>query len=192
MTGRKPKGDGFSLDASMKRDTGKWMEVVGRVVTVGPISYIQASSVALGAAPSAAAVAVKASPTPPPPEKPKTPPVVVFSLPLDGDREVPQSSRFQVQFNKDMNEESFRDRVVLRYAGRPQPGDREFTAVRVSYDGGHRALLIDPGDVLRPGRVVELLLLPGIVDIDGLPLEPRGARPVGSVVDVLRYQVAAF
>ncbi len=192
VTGRKPKGDGFSLDPSMKRDSGKWMEVVGRVVTVGPISYIQASSVALGSPPGPAVAAVQATPTPPPPEKPKVPPVVVFALPLDGDREVPRSSRFQVQFSKDMNEESFRDRVVLRYAGRPQPGDREFTAVRVSYDGGHRALLIDPGDVLRPGRVVELLLLPGIVDVDGLPLEPRAARPVGSAIDVLRFQVAAF
>jgi hypothetical protein len=167
------------------------MEVVGRVITVGPVTYIQASKVALGTAPPQA-VAVDASPTPSPPAKPKVPPVVVFALPLDGDREVPRVSRFQVQFSKDMNEESFKERVVLRYAGRLQPGDREFDAVRVTYDGGHRALVIDPGDVLRPGRVVELLLLPGIVDMDGLPLEPRGARPVGSAVEVLRYQVAAF
>jgi hypothetical protein len=191
VTGRKPKGDGFSLDASLKRDTGKWMDVVGRVATVGSVVYIQAASVALGTAPHDAVVA-QASPTPPPPEKPKVPPVVVFALPLDGDREVPRAIRFQVQFNKDMNEESFKERVVLRYAGRPQPGDREFTAVRLTYDGGHRALVVDPGDVLRAGRVVELLLLPGIVDMDGMPLEPRAARPVGSVVDVLRYQVAAF
>jgi Bacterial Ig-like domain len=191
VTGRKPKGAGFSLDASLKRDTGKWMDVVGRVASVGQVVYIQASSVALGTAPRDAVVA-QATPTPPPPEKPKVPPVVVFSLPLDGDREVPRAIRFQVQFNKDMNEESFQDRVVLRYAGRPQPGDREFTAVRLTYDGGHRALVVDPGDVLRPGRVVELLLLPGIVDMEGMPLEPRAARPVGSAVDVLRYQIAAF
>jgi hypothetical protein len=192
VTGRKPKGAGFSLDPSLKRDTGKWMDVVGRVASQGSVVYLQAASVALGTAPREAAVAVEASPTPPPPEKPKVPPVVVFSLPLDGDREVPRAIRFAVQFNKDMNEESFRDRVIFRYAGRPQPGDREFTAVRLSYDGGHRALTVDPGDVLRPGRVVELLLLPGIVDIEGLPLEPRSARPVGPAVDVLRYQVAAF
>src|SRR5262245_21064987 len=191
VTGRKPKGDGFSLDASLKRDTGKWMEVVGRVASVGQVVYIQASTVSLGSPPKDAVVA-QASPTPPPPERPKVPPVVVFALPLDGDREVPRAIRFQVQFNKDMNEDSFKDRVVLRYAGRPQPGDREFTAVRLMYDGGHRALVVDPGDVLRPGRVVELLLLPGIVDMDGMLLEPRDARPVGSAVDVLRYQVAVF
>jgi len=95
-------------------------------------------------------------------------------------------------FGRPLSLADVKERVVLRYAGRPQPGDRDFDAVRVTYDGGHRALVIDPGDVLRPGRIVELLLLPGIVDTDGLPLEPRGARPVGSAVDVLRYQVAAF
>jgi hypothetical protein len=192
VTGRKPKGEGFSLDASLKRDTGKWMDVVGRVASQGPVVYISASAVSIGSPPKDAAVTAQASPTPPPPPKPKVPPVVVFALPLDGDREVPRAIRFQVQFNKDMNEDSFRDRVVLRYAGRPQPGDREFTAVRLSYDGGHRALVVDPGDVLRPGRVVELLLLPGIVDVDGMLLEPRDARPVGPAVDVLRYQVAVF
>ena len=30
VTGKKPKGKGFELDASLKRDTDKWIEVVGR------------------------------------------------------------------------------------------------------------------------------------------------------------------
>src|SRR5262249_62121445 len=57
VTNRKPKGEGFSLDASLKRDTGKWMEVVGRVSTVGGVTYIQAAKVSLGSAPAAAAAA---------------------------------------------------------------------------------------------------------------------------------------
>jgi hypothetical protein len=80
--------------------------------------------------------------------------------------------------------------VVFRYAGRPQPGDRELDAVRITYDGGPRALRIDPGDLLRPGRVVELLLLPGIVDVDGLALETRPGRSPGAATDVLRFQIA--
>lgn len=27
VTGRRPKGEGFSLDAGLKRDTNKWLEV---------------------------------------------------------------------------------------------------------------------------------------------------------------------
>ena len=62
--------------------------------------------------------------------------------------------------------------------------------MRVSYDGGLRTLQVDPGDLLRPGRVVELLLLPGIVDLDGLPLETRPGKNPGAATDVLRFQVA--
>ena len=29
ITGRKPKGSGWELDAGLKRDTGKWIEVMG-------------------------------------------------------------------------------------------------------------------------------------------------------------------
>jgi hypothetical protein len=83
------------------------------------------------------------------------------------------------------------DRVLFRYAGRPQPGDNALDAVRFSYDGGLRTLKVEPGDLLRPGRVVELVLLPGIVDLDGDPLETRpGIRP-GAAIDVLRFQVVA-
>ena len=81
---------------------------------------------------------------------------------------------------------------MLRYAGPPQPGDREFTAVRLTLRRRAPRARRRPGRRAAPGRVVELLLLPGIVDMDGMPLEPRAARPVGSVVDVLRYQIAAF
>jgi hypothetical protein len=63
--------------------------------------------------------------------------------------------------------------------------------VRFSYDGGLRTLRIDPGDLLRPGRVVEVVLLPGIKDIDGAPLEARPGVRVGAAADVLRFQVVA-
>jgi hypothetical protein len=114
----------------------------------------------------------------------------VFSLPVDGERDVPPSSTFQIQFSKDMDEQSLKGRVVLRYAGRPQPGDRELDAVKMRYDGGRRALVIDPGDLLRPGRTVEILLLQGIVDIDGLALETRPGYSAGGAVDILRFQIA--
>jgi hypothetical protein len=186
VSGRKPKGDGWALDPKLKRDTGKWLDVVGRPTTIGTVTYMQAMMVSLGAPPKPTA---DAAPPAPPPERPKVPPVVVFSLPLDGDREVPATGRFAVQFSKDMNEESFKGRVLLRYAGRPQPGDRDFDAARITYDGGRRALVVDPGDVLRSGRMVELILLPGIVDMDGMPLETRPGRIAGQFAEVLRYQV---
>jgi hypothetical protein len=186
VTGRKPKGDGWELDPKLKRDTGKWIEVVGRPETRAGVTYLRAIQVSLTTAPSATA---KAQPPAPPPELPPQPPVVVFALPLDGDAEVPPDSRFRVQFSKDMDGASFEGRVLLRYVGPTRPGDRSFDALTLSYDEGRRALTVDPGDYLRPGREVELLLLPGIADIEGLALVARSGRSAGEAVDLLRYRV---
>jgi hypothetical protein len=161
--------------------------VDGRATTFNGIVYIDADAVVLTRAPSPDAGALDAPDAPPPP---LAPPVIVFSLPLDGEREIPPNSVFQVQFSNDMDVDSFEGRVGLRYAGRPRPGDRPLDAVKLSYDLGRRALKVDPGDLLRPGRVVELILLPGIVDIDGLPLETRPGKDPGGATDVLRFRVA--
>jgi hypothetical protein len=187
VSGRRPKGSGFDLDAGLKRDTGRWMEVVGRITTVNGITYVRALQVALASAPSALA---KVEAPPPPPERPKVPPVVVFALPLDGEDDVPTDSRFVVQFSKDMDEKTFSGRVMLRYVGPVMPGDRAFDGVELSYDPGRRALTVDPRDVLRAGRSVELLLLPGILDTDGLPLTSRRSRGEDTVaVDVFTYLI---
>lgn len=187
VTGKKPKGSGWNLDPDLKRDTGKWIEVFGRPETVGGVTYVKAVEVVLGTPPTPTAQAL------PPPtkveERPKVPPVVVFALPLDGDREVPADTRFQVQFSKDMDEKSFEHHVILRYVGPRLPGDRALDGVRISYEAGRKVLIVDPGDLLRAGRQLELILLPGIVDTDGLPLISRSGRSMGNAADVLRFHV---
>lgn len=188
ITNRKPKGDGFELDGTLKRDSGKWLEVVGRVDVRKGFAYLTAQRVALASAPTPTA---RAAPPKPPVERPRVPPMVIFTLPLDGESDVPGAARFAVQFSKDMDEDTFKGHVILRYSGRPQAGDRDLDGVSMRYDGGRKALVIDPGDILRPGRQVELLLLPGILDIDGMALVPRqGALPEGAqVVDALRWRI---
>ncbi len=191
ISGRKPKGKGFNLDAGLKRDTGKWLEIVGRVSARAGVVYVEAESVDLTTAPTPTASVADA---PPPPERPKVPPVIVFSLPLDGEADLRGDERFVVQFSKDMDESSFERRVLLRYAGPTRPGDRGFDVVKLSYDGGRRALTVDPGDRLRPGRAVELILLEGIVDLEGLALQSRQPHDhvQGAAVDVLRWTASAY
>jgi hypothetical protein len=186
VTGKKPKGSGWELDPGLKRDTSKWIEVVGRPETIRGVTYLRAIQVTLSGPPTPTAEVQ--APAPPPP-RPKVPPVVVFSLPLDGEGDVPADSRFVVQFNKDMDEKTFEGRVQLRYAGPIRPGDRTFDGLKLSYDGGLRALTIDPGDLLRSGRQLELVLLPGIADVEGLALVPRPGREREDVVDVLQYLI---
>jgi hypothetical protein len=62
--------------------------------------------------------------------------------------------------------------------------------VRVDYDSGRRALLVDPGAVLRAGRQLELWLLPGIVDVQGLELAASAPSGVDGAVAVLRWTIA--
>jgi hypothetical protein len=188
VTGRKPKGAGWELDSSLKRDTGKWIEVIGKPETIRGVTYIKAVRIQLTPQPT---TAVEVKPPPPPPEKPKKPPVVVFALPLDGDGEVAPDSRFVVQFSKDMDENTFKDHVLLRYTGPVLPGDRAFDGLKLTYDRGRRALTVDPGDVLRPRRQIELILLPGIVDIDGLTLISRGPSLKADAIDVFRYRIGS-
>jgi hypothetical protein len=186
VSGKKPKGAGWSLDLGLKRDTGKWIEVVGRPITVGGVTYLKALEIKLSGPPT---LTSQAAPPPPPPERPRVAPVVVFALPLDGDSEVARDSRFVVQFSKDMDEATFAGHVLLRYSGPVLPGDRMFDGARLTYDQGRRALTVDPGDLLRPGRQIELVLMPGIVDIEGLPLAARNGATAENAVDVLRYLV---
>ena len=187
VTGKKPKGDGWELDPDLKRDTGKWIEVTGKVESKDQVTYIRAERLLLTTAP--AETLAKADPTATPPPRPKVPPVVVFALPLDGDTEVAGNSRFTVQFSKDMDEASFTGRVQLQYISAPRAGVRPLESVSFAYDPGHRALIVDPGDRLGRGTEVELRLLPGIKDVDGMELVPRRTPNADGVADALRFRV---
>jgi hypothetical protein len=187
VTGRRPRGEGFALEASKGSDTGRWVEVVGRPETRNGITVLHALRVALAPAPPPPPVSAAPLLAPP---KPMVAPKIVFTLPLDGETRVPVDARFTVQFSKDMEHDTFHGRVVLRYGGPAQPGDRAFVGLVLTYDAGRRALTVDPGVPLRPNRAVELLLRAGILDSDGLALQPRAGGATADTVDVLRYRTA--
>ena len=181
VTGRAPSGRDFKLDPDAQDDSRTWLEVVGRAVLRDGQVVVRADKVALVPAPSAArvkAVRIVAGSG--------VLPVVVFALPLDGDR-IRSDARFVIQFNKYMDDDSFAGHIVLRYADSPAPGG--FATMKLAYDDGKRALVVDPGVALEAGRRIECLLLPGIVDADGLPLVPRQGRAAPDLIDVLRYDV---
>jgi hypothetical protein len=47
VTGRRPAGKGFQLDAAYRGDTTRWLEVSGKVLIVENVRYLKASKVAL-------------------------------------------------------------------------------------------------------------------------------------------------
>lgn len=180
VTGKPQTDEGFALDPGAPADTATWLEVVGTPRVQGGRVTLQARSVAVVPPPPGARAL--------PPRQAsgrETPPAVVFALPLEADPVAPDS-RFIIQFSKAMEEESFKERVRVRYAGAAGEGDFRVTA---RYDQEHRSLVVDPGVPLRVGARVEIALLPGIIDADGMPLEPRAGRQAEGAVDVLRYTV---
>ncbi len=182
VTGKDPRGDGWRLDSTLRRDTGKWLEVIGRVEIWKDVVYVRARSVALGRPPAEAV-----APAPIVPPRPPEPPAIVFSLPLDGEAGIPVGTRFAVQFSKDMDEASFAGHLVLRYAN--ARGLASFGQLKTTYDSGRRALTVDPGDALHPGQEVELVLLAGIKDVDGMTLVPRPGKAFKDGVDLLHFEV---
>ena len=176
----KPAGAGFELDPRVPRDTSAWLEVVAKPVVHSGRLLLRARSIALVPPPPGARVV---------PTRQlvgrDSPPAVVFSLPIDGEAVAPEG-RFVIQFSKQMDEESFTGRIRLRYAGTAGDGDFRVTA---RYDDVRRSLVVDPGTLLLVGKEVEVRLLAGIIDVDGMALEPRPGPQAEGAVDVLRYVV---
>ena len=188
VTNKKPKGDGFELDPSIRRDTSRWIEVIGRPTTTkNGVVIIDAFQVTLTPPPTPKA---EAAPPPPLPERVKTPPEIVFSLPIDGDGDFDFSGRITIQFNNDMDEDSFKGRVGLRYEGPAVPGDPGFSSMRVIYEPGGKALIVDPGTPIIRGRTLSVVLLTGIIDIDGQALVRRdGKPPQNEIAEMLHFLV---
>ena len=167
-SGLQPRGNGFNLDPGRRVDTGKWLSVTGTVRTEGPTVWIDASSLALSEAPEETLVVdIETTPVTKAP-----PPTVIFSAPVADETAVDRTAPVRIQFSWDMDGRSFRDRVRLTYAGRPQgppPAPPQFT---VTYNEGNRGLLIRFDEPLEPFQTVRVELLEGIAAVDGQPLAP--------------------
>jgi Bacterial Ig-like domain len=175
VTGHKPGAEGWTLD--LDSPSSQWVEVVGRPRVRDGVAYLRAMKVALVSTPAGARVVPARRLR----GRNREPPSVVFSLPLEGEA-VSSTTRIVVQFDRDMDEESFKDRIRLR----EEAGGE--VAARLVYDESRRSVVISPLRPLRPGRPLRVELLPGIVDLEGMPLAPRpGRAAAGEVVDVLRY-----
>jgi hypothetical protein len=178
VTGKKAQGKGWHLDVQSPGDTQHWVEVVGRPKAQKGIVYLRASQVTVTTPPSGHAGVREVRRLV---GTLNRPPEVVFALPLSGE---PVSRRgvFVLQFSKPLDKESLKARVQLRYVTSEHP----FEHLRVSYDEDRRALVIDPGELLEVGKQIQVILLRGITDSDGLAL---AGEEEGETVYRMLYQV---
>lgn len=170
VTGREPKGDGFELDVQARIDTGRWLEVTGRVALHNGMVVIDASGIALADPPADRAPIAPVRPRQGPP------PEVVFSAPLADDVDVPPDTTVRIQFSRDMEPDSFDGRVAVAYEG---PGAPEGATAAAAADGigfeatyrpRNRVLEIRFDAELEQFRTIEVQLLDGITATDGAAL----------------------
>jgi hypothetical protein len=169
VTGIRPRGRGFDLDVNSRMDTGRWLQVAGTVRREGPLAWIDATSVQAATAPTDAPVEIV---LPPPPPQPA--PQVVFSTPTAGETDADRAGPIRIQFSRDMDARTFRDRVRVTYTGNAPAGAAATPpTATVRYVEGNRALEIKLAAPLDRYREVKIELLEGIMSaVDNQPLAP--------------------
>lgn len=171
ILGKRPKGRGFQLDPESRIDTRRWLEVSGTVRHARGLVWIEAQDID-EAQPLKEQPIVEATEAPPPP----IPPEVRFSVPTQGETDVPLNTRVRIQFTRDIDPQSFRGHVRIGYSveesvqrGEPQPPHIE---PKVGYDPMQRVLDITFPAPLERFRTVRIELTDGIVGSDGVALQP--------------------
>jgi hypothetical protein len=166
-----PRGRDFDLALDARVDTRRWLEVTGVLQQGRGLQWLDASdgSVRISSAPAETTpvempVAIPAAP----------PPEVLFSAPSQVEIDVAPDSRIRIQFSRNVDPETFRDRVRVTYvdpgAGTPLPDTA--VEIRTEYRAAARALEITPAEPLAPYRTVRVELSEGILGTDGLALAP--------------------
>ena len=172
VTNLRPRGRDFELSLDTRIDTGRWIEISGTLQQARGLQWINAegSRVALT---RAAVETAEAEPVPAPPARP---PEVLFSVPTEGESDVPQNVAVRIQFSRDLDPSTLKDRVRVRYLdeearllGEPDTPVAVFT---VQYQAPNRVLELKFSDPLVRYRTIKVDLLPGILGTDKQPLTP--------------------
>ena len=104
----------------------------------------------------------------------EAPPTVVFSTPVPDETEVEASAVVRVQFSRDMDARSFKDRIRVSYAPPPQPAAQPPAppTFAFSYNVGTRGIELKFSKPLERFQTVKVELLDGITAMGGDALPP--------------------
>ncbi len=168
VSGLRPRGRGFELDPSARVDTGRWIQVAGTVRREGSRVWIEAREIELAAPPGETVAEVELPVTPLAP-----PPTVVFSTPVPDEVDVDAGAIVRVQFSRDMDARSFKDRIRVSYPPAAQAAAAaEPPAFAFTYDVGTRGIQLKFSRPLERFQTVKIDFLEGITAAGGDPLRP--------------------
>ena len=165
VTGMKPKGKGFDLDTSARRDLGRWLEVSGTMAVAGGLPLLRAKTVAASAPEDDMPRADDRPVAPPLP-----PPAINFSVPTDGETDIPPATTVRAQFSRDMKAQTFEGHV--RVTASVNGTAAAVPALTTTYRPGTLSVEIKFAGPLPRFATITVEFLDGITTSDGVALAP--------------------
>jgi hypothetical protein len=171
----KDQGHDVELSLDARIDTGRWLQVTGRVVQGRGLLWIDADAGSLAfVKPQSDSTPAEEEPAIRVPAAP--PPEVVFSAPTEDETDVPMATTVRIQFSRDIDAATLKDHVRARYLteqtaerGEMVTPTAEFT---YQYAPANRVLEIRFTKPLERFRTLKIDLLEGILGTDKQPLKP--------------------
>jgi hypothetical protein len=170
VTNLRPRGRDFELALDARLDTGRWVEVSGKLQQGRGLQWLDGTGarIQITQAPKETAEEVQIRvPAAPPPE-------VIFSTPIPEETDVAVSTNVRVQFSRDIAPTSVRGKVQARYVtpeGTPVDG-APVIELTTQYLPGTRVLEIRFARPLERFQTVKIELLEGILGTDSQALSP--------------------
>ena len=170
----KDQGRDVELSLDARIDTGRWLQVSGKIVRGRGLQWLDADAGSLAFvkpptetdAEEEPAIRVPAAPAP----------EVIFSAPTEDEADVSMNTTVRIQFSRDIDAATLKNHIHVRYLteqsaerGEPVTPTAEFT---FQYLPANRVLEIKFAKPLERFRTVKVDLLEGIVGTDQQPLKP--------------------
>jgi len=161
----------LGLDARI--DTGRWLEVSGKVQQGRGLLWIdaEAGSLKFGKAPTetvATEEPVRVAMGPPP--------EVVFSAPTEDETDVATTATVRIQLSRDINQSTLRNHIQVKYVeaqgverGEPDTPKIDFT---YQYNPANRVIELRFAKPFERFRTVKVEFLEGVLGTDAQPLKP--------------------
>jgi len=163
----------FELALDARIDTGRWLSIRGTVQQGRGLIWIDAEAGTLALAKPPTETAVEEEPIRVPAGPP---PEVVFSAPTEEETDVSMSTTVRIQFSRDIDQATLKNRVKASYLesqsverGEPTTPPVELT---YQYSASTRVLELKFTKPLERFRTLKINLLDGILGTDGQPLKP--------------------
>jgi hypothetical protein len=169
----KDQGKAFELGLDARIDTARWLQVRGTLQRTRGLLWLDGEPGTLAAAKPTVETNLDEPPirvmAAPPPE-------VMFSAPAQDETDVSMSATVRIQFTRDINPATLKNRVRVSYLtaqsiekGEPVTPVAEFTT---DYTPFNRVLELKFTNPLERFRTVKVELLEGILGTDEQPLKP--------------------